>query len=78
MYCDNIGAIYLACNAKISNSTRYVDTRSHFVRHYVEDGTTKIKYVRSEDNNTDIFRKNSTESTYHKHTSKLMIVNSAE
>ena len=78
IYCDNIGVIYLAYNAKISNRTKHVDTRTHFVHHYVEDGTIKIKFVRSEDNDADIFTKNANESTYEKHTSKFMIVNSAE
>ena len=78
VYCDNVGAIYLAYNAKISTRTKHVDTRIHFVRHYVQDGTIKIKFVRSEDNDADNFTKNTTASTYEKHTSKSMNVNSAE
>ena len=78
MYCNNVGAIYLAYNAKISNRTKHVDTRKHFVRDYVEDGIIKIKFVRSEDNDAYIFTKNTNEYTYEKHTSKFMIVNSAE
>ena len=77
MYFDNIGAIYLAYNAKISNRTKHVDTGTHVVRHYVEDGTIKIKFLQSEDNNADMFTKNTTESTYEIHASKFMIVNSA-
>ena len=79
VYCDNVGTIYVAYNAKISNRTKHVDTRRHVVRHYVEDdGTIKIKFVRSEDNDADIFTKNTNESTYEKYTSKFMIMNSAE
>ena len=78
VYCNNVGAIYVACNAKILNRTMYINTRTQVVRHYIEDGTIKIKFVRSEDNNADIFTKNTNESTYKKHTSKFMIVNSAE
>ena len=47
VYCDNVEAINFAYNAKISNRTKHVDTRTHFVRHYVEDGMIKIKFVRS-------------------------------
>ena len=54
VYCDNVGAIYLTYNAKISNRTKHVDNMTHFVRHYVEDGTIKIKFVQSEDNDADI------------------------
>ena len=78
VYCNNVGAIYLAYNAKISNRTKHVDTRTHFVHHYVEDGMIKIEFVRSEDNDADIFTKNNNESTYEKHTSKFTIMNSAE
>ena len=50
---------------------KHVDTSTHFVRHYVEDGSIKIKFERLEDNDSDIFTKNTTESTYEKHTSKF-------
>ena len=63
VFCDNVGAIYLAYNAKISNRTKHVETSTHYVRHNVEDGTVKIKFVQSEDSNADIFTKNTTEST---------------
>ena len=43
--CDDVGAIYLAYNAKISNRIKHVDTRSHFVNQYIEDETIKIKSV---------------------------------
>ena len=78
LYCDIIGAIFLAYHAKISNRTKHVDTRTHFVRHYVEDGIIKTKFIKSEDNDADILTKNTSKSTYDKHTSKFMIVNSAE
>ena len=77
VYCDNVGAIYLAYNEKISRRTKHVDTRTHFVRRYVEEGTIKIVFVRSEENDSDIFTKNTSESTYNKHTEKFMIQNSS-
>jgi len=76
VYCDNIGAIYLAYNEKISRRTKHVDTRTHFVRNYVENGTIKIIFIRSEDNDADVFTKNKSENTYDKHTRKFMIENS--
>ena len=75
--CDNVGAIYLACNEKISRRTKYIDTRTHFVRRYVEEGMIKIVFVRSEENDADIFTKNTSESTYNKHTEKFIIQNSS-
>ena len=44
--CDDVASIYLTYNAKIANRTKHVDTRTHFGRYYVEDGTIKIKFVR--------------------------------
>ena len=37
-------------NEKISRRTKHVDTRTHFIRNYVENGRKKITFVRSEDN----------------------------
>ena len=53
MYCDNVGAIYLSYNEKISRRTKHVDTRTYFVRRYVIDGTIKIIFVQSEENDAD-------------------------
>ena len=47
VYCDNVEAIYLVYNEKISRRTKHVDTIAHFVRNYVENATIKIIFVRS-------------------------------
>ena len=65
--CDNVGAIFLASNAKNSQRTRHVDIRAHYVRQYVEDGTVKINFVKSEDNVADAYTKNVTGVLYKKH-----------
>ena len=77
VHCDNIGAIYLAYNEKIARRTKHVDTRTHFARRYVEEGTIKIVFVRSDENDADIFSKNTLESTFNKHKEKFMIQNSS-
>ena len=41
-----------------NNQTKQMNTRYHFVRDLIEDGTVKIEFVRSENNNSDIFTKN--------------------
>ena len=76
VYCDTVGAIYLAYNEKISRRTKHVDTRTHFICRYVEDERIKIIFVWSGENDADIFAKNMSESTYKKHTEKFMIQNS--
>ncbi len=39
---DNIGAVYLSKNATTGNRTKYIDTRYHFVRNYIEYGIIKV------------------------------------
>ena len=76
--CDNAGPIYLAYNERIPSISKHVDTRAHFVRRYVEDGTIKIIFVLSEENDADIFTKNIPEFTYNKHIEKFIIQNSTQ
>jgi hypothetical protein len=45
MKTDNIGAIFMSENASTGFRTRHVDTSYHFVREFIEDGFTKIKFV---------------------------------
>ena len=67
--CDNVGAIYLANNHYTSQRTKHIDIRTHFVREYIEDGIIKIIFIRSEDNDADIFTKNTSEQIFIKHSS---------
>jgi hypothetical protein len=55
---DNIGAIFMSENASTGFRTRHVDTRYHFVREFIEDGFIKFEFVRSVENDADIFTKN--------------------
>ena len=65
---DNVGAIFMSENVSTSSRTKHVDTRYHFVREFVEEGFVKIIFVRSEDNISDPFTKNTPGSIYEKHT----------
>lgn len=69
---DNIGAIYLAQTATTGNRTKHIDTRYHFVREYIERGVLKIIFVRSAENDADIFTKNLPTDPYLKHQEKVM------
>lgn len=64
---DNIGAVYLSKNATTGNRTKHIDTRYHFVREYIEDGIVKVIFVRSEENDADIFTKNLNQETFKRH-----------
>ena len=70
--CDNVGAIFLGYNAKTSPRTKHVDIKAHFVREYVSEGIVKIIFVKSEDNDSDIWTKNTDKKTYVRHRGKFM------
>ena len=72
IFCDNIGAIYIAHNPKNNGRTKHINVKYHFIREYVVDGTVQINFVRSEDNLADPFTKNVSEETYMKHSAKYL------
>jgi hypothetical protein len=69
---DNVGAIYLANNYTTSQRTKHIDVRVHFVRQYIEDGIFKIEFVNSEENDADIFTKNTSEETFQTQSKKIV------
>ena len=70
--CDNVGAIFLSHNAKASARTKHIDIQYHFIREHVVDGLVEIVFVRSEENDADIFTKNVGKTAYEKHSDKFM------
>jgi len=62
----------LAENQNSNDRTKHVDTRYHFVRQYIKDGTVLIEFVRSCDNESDIFTKNTKNEIHHQHSEKLI------
>jgi hypothetical protein len=68
---DNIGAIFMSENALIGFRTRHVDTRYQLVRELIEDGFIKIEFIRSFENDSDLFTKNINQELYAKHTKKF-------
>ena len=72
IHCDNVGAIFLAHNAKASQRTKHIDVRYHFVREYVEHGIVKIIFVRSAENKSDPFTKNVSKELFDKHHADYM------
>ena len=69
---DNIGAIFMSENVAISNRTKHVDVRYHFVREFVQDGFIKVIFVKSEENDADLFNKNLGSELHWKHANKLL------
>ena len=72
VHCDNIGAIFLSYNAKVSQRTKHIDTRYKYVGEYVQEGIVKVVFVRSENNLADILTKNTSQDIFKKHANKLL------
>ena len=72
VHCDNIGAIFLGYNAKVSQRTKHIDTKYKYVGEYVQEGIVKIVFVRSENNIADVLTKNASQEIFKKHASKLL------
>ena len=71
-YVDNVGAIWLSNNRTTSDRTKHINIRTSFVKEYQEDGKIINKFVKSEDNEADIFTKNTTNVIFHNHQKKLV------
>ena len=70
---DNVGVIFMASNITAMNHTKHVDIRYKYVNEYVEDGTVKIIFVKSADNNSDILTKNLSAELHNKHSRKMVV-----
>ena len=71
IHVDNVGALFLAKNYT-GKRTRHIDAKYHFLRDYVEDGTIKIEFVRSESNMADIFTKNPSTESFNRNKNLLL------
>ena len=68
---NNMGAIDLANNWSSSMRTKHINVRHHFLRELVDCGVIKLKFVRSEENVSDIFTKNLAGPLFQKHAKAL-------
>jgi len=64
---DNVGAIFMAENVAVSQRTKHIDVKYRFVQEFVMDGFLKIIFVRTVDNQADIFTKNVSGDIHDKH-----------
>ena len=69
---DNIGAMFMAQNSLTGVHTRHVDSRYHFIRDRVQNGSIKNQIVKSIKNDSDIFTKSVNQETYERHTRKFL------
>ena len=72
VHVDNVGAIWLSNNRTTSDRTKHIDIRTLFVKEYQENGKIIIEFVKSEENEADIFTKNTTNVIFSNHQKKLV------
>ena len=72
VHVDNVGAIWLSKNRTTSDRTKHIDIRTSLVKEYQEDGKIINKFVKSEENEADIFTKNTTNTIFQSHQKKLI------
>ena len=70
---DNLGAIFMANNISISPRTKHVDVRYRFITELIENGLIEVKFVKTEENDSDGFTKNLSGALYKKHKMKYII-----
>ena len=73
MYADNKGGIRLAQNKSISQRTKHIDVRHHYIRHLVENKRLEIRHISTDENTADFFTKPLKEPTFRKHRSQLCL-----
>lgn len=74
IWCDNIGASYLAVNPCFKARTKHIEVDFHFVREQVKAGNIAVQYISSLDQLADIFTKPLSTSRFLQHKNKLRIL----
>jgi hypothetical protein len=69
---DNKGAVYLANNMSVGGRTRHVDVKSHFLRELKDKGLIVVRYISGDDNDADIFTKNTSVKVFERHLPKFV------
>lgn len=72
IYCDNTAAISLANNAGVTDKTKHIQLRHHYLRTLVADGSVAIEKVGTEKNLADPFTKALPKDAFQRHRSELM------
>ena len=69
---DNVGAMFLAENSTTSQRTRHIDIRYKWVHEFVENGDVEIIFVKTAENDADIFTKNVSADLNDRHVDQMM------
>jgi hypothetical protein len=69
---DNKGAVDLANSWSVGGCTRHVDVQMYFLRELKDVGLLIIRHISGNDNDVDIFTKNTTAAVFNKQVVKFV------
>ena len=69
---DNIGALFIIDNDQVSNRTKHIDVRHHFIKDLRKNGDIEVEHVKSEDNVSDILTKNTSTEIFNKLSGRIL------
>jgi Reverse transcriptase (RNA-dependent DNA polymerase) len=72
LHADNIGAIFLAGNSSTGKRTKHIDVRYHFIRELINKGDIVVKFIKTTENDADVYTKNTSYELFNKHTGIYM------
>ena len=72
VYVDNVGAIWIPNIRNTGDRTKHIDIRTSFVKEYREDGKIIIKFVKSEENEAEIFLQRIEQTSFFKDTKRKL------
>jgi hypothetical protein len=72
LWVDNKGAVDITQNWNVGGRIRHVDVRMYFLRELKEEGIIITKWIKGEENTSDIFTKNLPRKPFEKHISKFV------
>ena len=68
---DNVGVMFMAENINSLARTKHIDIRLKFVNEFIEQGEIQVVFVKSADNDADIFTENRSGEIHEKLTAKF-------
>ena len=70
--CDNKGAVDLVNGYQVGAGTKHIDIRNFFVRDLKDEGIIAVRWIPTDENESDIYTKNAKKATYLKHIKRFV------